>query len=86
MFFALFVRPPYTVDHIMAMWTRKEDGDSAEDPATTKQEYTTEAAVHDGPPHIEEYTPDGVSLDRGLKARHITMIGISYAHRQQSSQ
>lgn len=62
----------------MAVWNRKEDGASVESP--TKNEYSAGAVVapedgviHGGP---------RVDLERGLKARHITMIGICSSCRQ----
>ncbi|KAL2013600.1 hypothetical protein VTN00DRAFT_1125 [Thermoascus crustaceus] len=59
----------------MAVWNRKEDGASVESP--TKNEYSAGAVVapEDG------VVRDGprVELERGLKARHITMIAIGGA-------
>lgn len=52
------------------MWRNKGDSDSAE---SQKNEYIQD--IH-GPQGVMGEQPEGVDLHRGLKARHITMIGM----------
>ncbi|EEP78936.1 hypothetical protein UREG_03782 [Uncinocarpus reesii 1704] len=54
----------------MELWDKKP-GDDSDGPTTTKQEY-----VGQGGPHVIDSDEEGVALHRGLKARHITMIGM----------
>lgn len=60
----------------MAIWNRheKEAYDDAESP--TKQEYdtTAETTFYEG--EVGNVEEEEVALHRGLKARHITMIGM----------
>lgn len=55
----------------MGVWNRKEDGSSTTSP--TKNEHSIAAAVAPEEGVISE--EQSVELHRGLKARHITMIG-----------
>ena len=52
------------------MWRGKSDGDSAE---SQKNEYIQDI---NGPQAVMGGQEEGVDLHRGLKARHITMIGM----------
>ena len=52
------------------MWTGKGDSDSAE---SQKNEYIQDI---NGPQAVMGEQEEGVDLHRGLKARHITMIGM----------
>lgn len=53
-------------------WEKKGNGDDSDGPITTKQEY-----AGPGEPKVLEAELDNQNkLHRGLKARHITMIGM----------
>lgn len=58
----------------MAIWNRKEDSSSTE--SQTKNEYSENHVVAEPEGVIDDDDEKGVALHRGLKARHITMIGM----------
>ncbi|OJD14270.1 hypothetical protein AJ78_05372 [Emergomyces pasteurianus Ep9510] len=59
----------------MAIWNRKEDLSSTE----SQKEYSEHRAVGEPEDMVVEDDEAGISLHRGLKARHITMIAIGGA-------
>lgn len=58
----------------MAIWNRKSQGSSLEKPPAIPEDHIDESPIQDGG---QEELDKGTQLHRGLKARHITMIGNS---------